>query len=134
MRVQLLGTAAAGGWPNPFCECASCSTLRRAGETRGQTAALVDDVLMLDCGPDAGRTATRLGRSLSAVRHLLVTHAHHDHLEPAALLWRSWAERSEPLDLVGPPEVVDTVRDWLAPSDPVRLRPVQPGDELRLGG
>jgi adenosylcobinamide kinase/adenosylcobinamide-phosphate guanylyltransferase len=134
VRVQLLGTAAAGGWPNPFCECASCATLRRAGETRGQTAALVDDVLMLDCGPDAGRTATRLGRSLSAVRHLLVTHAHHDHLEPAALLWRSWAERSEPLDLVGPPEVVDTVRDWLAPSDPVRLRPVQPGDELRLGG
>ncbi|MDQ1602967.1 MAG: hypothetical protein QOE01_812, partial [Actinomycetota bacterium] len=37
VRVQLLGTAAAGGWPNPFCECASCATLRRAGETRGQT-------------------------------------------------------------------------------------------------
>lgn len=134
MEVLLLGTAAADGWPNPFCDCASCAALRRAGECRGQTAALVDDTLLLDCGPEAPRAAARAGRSLSGVRHLLLTHAHPDHLGPAALLWRRWARVREPLDLVGPPEALAACADWLGPGDPVRLVPVEAGTRLTLGG
>ncbi|HSR25400.1 MAG TPA: bifunctional adenosylcobinamide kinase/adenosylcobinamide-phosphate guanylyltransferase, partial [Candidatus Eisenbacteria bacterium] len=76
----------------------------------------------------------RAGRSLSGVRHLLLTHAHPDHLGPAALLWRRWAGVREPLDLVGPADALAVCADWLGPGDPVRPVPVEPGTRLSLGG
>ena len=133
MEVVLLGTGSADGWPNPFCGCASCRAMQAAGEMRGQTAALVDGVLLLDCGPEAPRAAVRAGRSLAEVRHVLLTHAHPDHLGPAALLWRQWAGRDEPLDLVGPAEALAACAGWIGPHDPVRLVPVRPGDRVTVG-
>ncbi|TQF69331.1 bifunctional adenosylcobinamide kinase/adenosylcobinamide-phosphate guanylyltransferase [Rhodococcus spelaei] len=133
MEVVLLGTGAADGWPNPFCGCASCRTVLRRGENRAQTAALVDDVLLLDCGPEVPRAAVAAGRSLAGVRHLLLTHAHPDHVGPLALLIRSWAGCGETLDVVGPAEALDLCRDWVGPDDPVRWVPVTSGDEVRVG-
>ena len=75
MEVVLLGTGAADGWPNPFCRCASCEDARRCGVLRGQTSALVDDELLIDCGPEAPGATSRLGRTLAGVGHLLITHA-----------------------------------------------------------
>jgi adenosylcobinamide kinase / adenosylcobinamide-phosphate guanylyltransferase len=134
MQVVALGTGAADGWPNPFCTCSSCAALRAEGLVRGQTAALVDGVLLLDCGPETPRAAARAGSALAGLRHLLLTHAHPDHVGPAALLWRSWAGRPEPLDLLGPPGALDACRDWIGPGDPVRLRPVAAGDVVQLPG
>ena len=134
MEILLLGTGAADGWPNPFCTCASCASALASGDLRGQSSALVDGRLMLDCGPEAPRAAVRRGASLAGVRHLLITHSHPDHAGPAALLFRSWAGRAEPLDLVGPPEALEVFRDWVGPDDPVRWVPVSAGDELDLDG
>lgn len=134
MQVVVLGTGAADGWPNPFCTCSSCAALRAEGLVRGQTAALVDGVLLLDCGPETPRAAARSGAALAGVRHLLLTHAHPDHVGPAALLWRSWARRPESLDVLGPPAALDTCREWVGPGDPVRLRPVEAGEVLALPG
>lgn len=133
MEVLLLGTGSADGWPNPFCTCASCRSLAAVGEVRGQTSALVDGTLLLDCGPESPRAAVRGGHSLAGVRHILLTHSHPDHLAPAALLWRRWAGRDEPLDLVGPAEALAACADWIGPHDPVRLVPVEPGDQLTIG-
>jgi adenosylcobinamide kinase/adenosylcobinamide-phosphate guanylyltransferase len=130
MEILLLGTGSADGWPNPFCRCVSC---RSATEVRGQTAALVDDVLLLDCGPEAPRAAARFGRSLASVRHILFTHGHWDHVGPAAMLMRHWTRTGEPLDVVGPPSALDQCRDWVGPEDPVRFIEVSPGDDLRVG-
>jgi len=133
MRVQLLGTGAADGVPNPFCRCHTCSAALAAGEVRGQTAALVDDVLLVDCGPEVPRSATRHGVSLAAVQHLLLTHSHPDHAGPTAALFRSWAGCDLTLDLVGPAQALDVFRDWVGPSDPVRFVVVEPGQTLELG-
>ena len=132
MDVLTLGTGSADGWPNPFCACASCSTERAAGRVRGQTAALVDGRLLLDLGPETPRAAERLGVGLSAVRHVLITHPHPDHCAPAFLLFRSWAADG-PLDVVGPPAVVDACRMWVSPDSPVSFHAVAPGDRLTLG-
>ncbi|HMA46510.1 MAG TPA: MBL fold metallo-hydrolase, partial [Frankiaceae bacterium] len=134
MKVQLLGTGSADGWPNPWCGCASCTWARGAGQARTHTAALVDDVLLLDCGPDVPKTAARLGVSLAGVRHLLLGHAHPDHTGPEALMWRGWSTvRARPLDVVGPPAALAACRHWVGPDDPVRFVEVQAGDRLPVG-
>lgn len=134
VSIRVLGTGSADGWPNPFCACASCAAERSAGRIRAQTCALVDGFL-LDCGPETPRSAEHAGVSLRGVRHVLFTHDHPDHTAPAFLLYRSWVtEAAEPLDVVGPPEVVERARMWLAPDTPVRFHTVRPGDILDLAG
>ncbi len=123
MRVTLLGTGSADGWPNPWCDCASCAWAREHA-VRGQTAVLVDDALLIDCGPDVPRTAARLGVRLSGLRHLLISHAHPDHLGPESLMWRSWSSAAgRPLDVVGPPAALAVCREFLTRwegTDPTR--------------
>jgi adenosylcobinamide kinase / adenosylcobinamide-phosphate guanylyltransferase len=133
MDVRLLGTGSADGWPNPFCTCASCTAERLAGRLRGQTAALVDDVLLLDCGPETPHAAQRAGVDLSRLRHVLITHAHPDHCAPAFLLFRSWVGDA-PLDVLGPAPVVEQARMWVAPDSPVDFRVVAPGQRVSVGG
>ena len=132
MDVVALGTGSADGWPNPFCSCASCSAERAAGRIRGQTSALVDGRLLLDCGPETPRAAERAGVDLGGLRHVLITHQHPDHCSPAFLLFRSWAGDG-PLDVVGPRDVVEACRMWVSPESTVRFVPVSPGDRLRIG-
>lgn len=133
MDVVLLGSGAADGWPNPFCRCGSCRDAQDRGDLRGQTAALVDDVLMLDCGPEAPRAAMRYKRNLAGVRHILLTHAHPDHLGPQALLFRSWITGLGELEVIGPAAALEVCRPWVGPDDPVRFVPVEAGDTLRVG-
>ncbi|AEH10510.1 MULTISPECIES: bifunctional adenosylcobinamide kinase/adenosylcobinamide-phosphate guanylyltransferase [Protofrankia] len=138
MRLRLLGTGSADGWPNPWCGCASCEWAREH-QVRTQTAVLVDDRLLIDCGPDVPRAATRFGVRLADVRHLLFSHAHGDHTGPAALLWRTWSTvATRPLDVVGPPASLDACRPFVAPPDgdtgALRFRLAHAGDVLSLDG
>jgi adenosylcobinamide kinase/adenosylcobinamide-phosphate guanylyltransferase len=121
VKVQLLGTGSADGWPNPFCRCASCRAA--AIEPRAQTAALVDDVILLDCGPDVPRSAARLGINLSAVGLILLTHDHPDHTAASAALYRSWAMPGARLRVVGAPEAVGRWRNWTPDADATGLLP-----------
>lgn len=129
MKLQLLGTGDASGWPVPWCDCSSCTTLRARGELRANTAALLDGVLLLDCGPDLPRSAERHGAELTAVRHVLVSHAHDDHWAPQTLAARGYAGLGSPMALVGPPAVVATAPApaWLS------TKAVSPGDRLAVG-
>jgi adenosylcobinamide kinase/adenosylcobinamide-phosphate guanylyltransferase len=134
MRVRLLGTGSADGWPNPFCSCASCAQALARRQLRAPTSALVDGRLLLDCGPETPRSALRCGLNLAAVTHVLITHDHPDHSAPMALLSRRWAGRRQPLTVVGPAPVVEAWREWAGPDDDVRFVEVTAGDELDVGG
>lgn len=119
MKITLLGTGAADGWPNPFCDCASCADARNRGIQRRPTSALLDDVVLIDPGPSACHAASSLGRSLARVRDVLITHGHPDHLDPAFLLWRYWAERQQalpPIRIHGPRRAIDLCRPWVSPD------------------
>lgn len=137
MKVRLLGTGSADGWPNAFCTCAACVRAAAQGRVRAPTSALVDGRLLLDCGPETPRQALRCGETLARVTHVLVTHDHPDHNGPMALLSRRWAGRREPLTVVGPPSVVAAWREWAGPHDAaagtVRFVTVTPGDTLTTG-
>jgi adenosylcobinamide kinase / adenosylcobinamide-phosphate guanylyltransferase len=133
MRVRLLGTGSADGWPNPFCDCRSCATERAAGRARRPSSALVDDVLLIDCGPTTPHLPADAGCTLGGVEHVLITHGHPDHLHPAFLLTRRWTGPDRVLHVWGPPLAIDMCRDWIGPDSAVELHVVAPGDALDLG-
>ena len=131
VKLQLLGTGSSDGWPNPWCQCASCNGARQVGELRQQTSVLVDDVLLIDCGPDAPRAATRLGTSLAGVSLLLIGHAHPDHCGPQALMWRGWSSQAaRPLEVIAPPAAVAACREWADPDGPITFTEIYAGDEI----
>lgn len=89
---------------------------------------MVDGTLLLDPGPDAGSR----GEDLSAVRTVLISHDHPDHLDPAFLLAWSWAGGPE-LTVAGPPQAIERCRPWVAGEAPVRWHPLVAGDTLVAG-
>ena len=90
MEILLLGTAAAEGWPCPWCGCDSCTHARRAGgrDIRSRSNALIDGVVKVDFNADTLMQVQRMGRDLTALSTLVFTHAHNDHCTPAELQYR----------------------------------------------
>lgn len=82
MKIKILGTAAAEGFPAMFCECDTCKRARAVGgrNLRTRSQALVDDTLLIDFGPDTLSHTLYGGLNLTRVTDLLITHSHCDHL------------------------------------------------------
>jgi phosphoribosyl 1,2-cyclic phosphate phosphodiesterase len=82
VKIHLLGTSAAEGFPGIFCQCAHCHKARRLGgkNIRTRTSAIFDDTLKVDFPPDTNLHVLRDGIDLSKVTDLLITHTHSDHL------------------------------------------------------
>jgi phosphoribosyl 1,2-cyclic phosphate phosphodiesterase len=91
MQLTFLGTAAANAYPEPFCRCPRCEKARALGgaSLRKRSAALVNDDLLIDFGPDVLAAAAQHGRPFIHVRYCLQTHAHADHLDPSHFYSRS---------------------------------------------
>ena len=132
MRIVLLGTGSADGWPNPFCGCPSCAAERAAGRSRAPSSALVDGRILIDCGPTTPHLPGDVGITLQHVEHVLVTHGHPDHLHPAFLLTRAWTAPRTTLHVWGPPRAMDLCRDWLGPDSMVELHVLEPRQSVEL--
>lgn len=91
MEFTFLGTAAANAYPEAFCRCDHCRSARLLGgpSLRKRSAALINDDLLIDLGPDIMTAAQMHRRPLTGVRYCLQTHAHADHFDPSHLLSRS---------------------------------------------
>jgi phosphoribosyl 1,2-cyclic phosphate phosphodiesterase len=138
MKLTLLGTAAAEGWPAPFCRCPACQEARRRGgpNLRGRSGALVDDDLKIDFGADTLGQMQRTGRDLAEIRTLVFTHQHSDHIVPVELEWAAPpftnTPPAEPITVFGNAEVVALLRTEF--PEPARrnldirppLEPLQP--------
>lgn len=83
MQITFLGTAAAEGYPDPFCACGNCVEARGLGGTsfRYRAAALIDGHVLIDMGPDLFAASMRHALPLNQVRYALQTHPHNDHLD-----------------------------------------------------
>src|SRR4051794_5463009 len=75
MRLRFLGTAAAEGYPDPFCDCEYCRQARERGgkSLRRRSSALIDDVLLIGPGPDLPAACLSEGVSLVGLRSCLQT-------------------------------------------------------------
>jgi phosphoribosyl 1,2-cyclic phosphate phosphodiesterase len=143
MEMILLGTAAAEGWPAPFCRCAACEAARRRGgvNLRTRSGALVDDELKIDFGPDTVTQMQRVGRSLAAVRTILFTHQHTDHLAASELEWIGRPFSNTPpqmVELFANAPAIAIIEKALAPHPDslgrLRLRTIAAGDHFTTAG
>lgn len=91
MKITFLGTSAANAYPEAFCRCKNCTRARELGgpSLRKRSAALINDDLLIDLGPDIQTASQMHGRPLTGVRYCLQTHAHADHFDASHLLSRS---------------------------------------------
>ena len=87
MRIQILGTAAAEGWPAIFCACETCRRARAVGgkNLRTRASIQIDDHYKIDFPPDTFCHVLRYGLDLSQLRCLFVTHSHYDHFASSEL-------------------------------------------------
>ncbi len=132
MRIQLLGTAAAEGWPGLFCRCRACDEARSLGgkNIRSRSSALIDDILKIDFPPDTLYHVFRHGLDLQKVEHLLFTHAHDDHFAVMELQYSSSMFLAAPLpntlNVYGGNEVTDRIRQSLEMDRvPIRLHTLE---------
>ena len=118
MKITFLGTAAAEGYPNPFCRCDNCEGARRIGgrALRKRAAALVDNQLLIDFGPDLLPASQIHDIPLADIRWAAQTHAHDDHLFPGNFIYRTdrcLAKGVHDLEYAVSPYVARTIKDAL---------------------
>ena len=152
MQLTFLGTGAASAVPLPFCDCRLCRAARRlrGNDLRARAALLVNDDLMIDFGPDAVPAAQRMGKDLTRVRTLLITHAHGDHFDPGHLVTRAaeyGCQNPPPLLLAASPASLTRLGQWLAREEPgtdlttprgraalgLTVHPVRAGEPFSVG-
>jgi phosphoribosyl 1,2-cyclic phosphate phosphodiesterase len=91
MKLTFLGTSAANAYPEAFCNCENCQRARLLGgkSLRKRSAALINDDLLIDLGPDIMAASQTHNIPLTNVCYCLQTHPHADHLDLSHLLSRS---------------------------------------------
>jgi ribonuclease Z len=127
MQITFLGTA--GSWPT---------------KERNASAIALDterELLLLDCGEGTQRQMFSSSRSFMRVRRIFITHYHGDHFLGLPGLIQSMClnNRTEPLDIYGPPDTREVVERVLALGYftlrfPVELHPIHPGHSVELEG
>lgn len=116
MKILFLGTGAAEGVPAIYCNCDTCTEVRRRGEgeyhTRSQV--LVDEKVGIDFPPDAYYHSLRHNLPLSSIEHLLITHSHMDHFYAHDFILRGYKYMKgelPPLHIYGNAEVVSVFNE-----------------------
>lgn len=146
MRFHLLGTAAGKTVPRPCCRCRVCEHARRAGGRDARTRCAVhlhlrgDDVVepryAIDVSPDVSSHLIQHRLALDCLEHLLITHAHADHLDAALLKVRGTilSERGDlPLLHVYGSETVGEVLGSGCERARLVFHPVRPGEPFAAG-
>lgn len=85
MKVEILGTAAAEGWPGLFCNCRICRQVRKTKgkDIRSRSSVLIDGSVQIDGGFD--NFYHSVNADFTEVRDIFITHEHSDHFCPEDL-------------------------------------------------
>ncbi|MGA9839805.1 MAG: ribonuclease Z [Thermoplasmata archaeon] len=127
MRLTFLGTA--GSWPT---------------KERSASAIALDlerELVLLDCGEGTQRQFFQSSASFMRVRRIFLTHFHGDHFLGLPGLVQSMClnNRTEPLDIYGPPDAKEVVAHALTLGYftlrfPIEVHALAPGESVELDG
>jgi phosphoribosyl 1,2-cyclic phosphate phosphodiesterase len=133
MKITLLGTGSAEGWPGLFCTCHVCRRSRqlRGRNIRSRSSAMLDGVVKIDLSPDTFHHVVTHDLDLTRLEFLVFTHPHDDHLAPAELQYLSWMFVPEPitrpLPVLGSRSVTDKIKAFLADKElPLDIQCMEP--------
>jgi|LSQX01.1.fsa_nt_gb phosphoribosyl 1,2-cyclic phosphate phosphodiesterase len=138
LRILLMGSAAAEGWPGLWCNCDVCQRAHAVGgkSIRSRSGALIDDTLKVDLCPDTYMQARRDGLDLSRVTDILITHAHNDHLAVNELAYNTppYAHDNPPVHVWGGERVIEKVKSATSrwPDQENRLHVLKPFQPVYL--
>lgn len=90
MNLIYYGTAAGAGIPEIFCSCRICEQARRerGKNIRTRSQAVLDGCISIDYPVDTFLHTLHGGLDMRRIKHVLITHSHHDHFLPADILSR----------------------------------------------
>lgn len=123
MKLLYLGTAAAEGWPAPFCHCDNCKAARikKGKNIRSRPQVLINNDLLMDYGPDTFSHSLQYDLNLDLVKTVLLTHSHSDHFHPLDLILRAdpyaYGQDSEAMRLYGNEKCRQMYEDLLVNSE-----------------
>lgn len=141
MRIQILGTAAAEGWPGIFCGCHACAKARKTDgkNMRSRASVLIDDIFKIDLPPDTYYHVVRYGLDLSRLKYLFFTHSHGDHFSANEVeyLRSPFAHNlsNAPLRIYGSQKVISAIKTRCERRElPVKLHIAEPHTPIKADG
>ena len=100
--MRFLGTCAADGMPDPFCDCPICQDARaNPAHRRLRSMFLLDRKNLIDCSPDFNAACSIFGEDMMDLRNIFITHTHEDHccFSNIGLLSMSMTRKNVPVDV-----------------------------------
>lgn len=94
--MKFLGTGAAEGIPNPFCNCRVCQNARekKGNEIRTRSSFMLNNKVIIDMGADYFAQSVMCGVSFTNIEHILFTHTHDDHFN-YTLFWEKFVAEND---------------------------------------
>lgn len=141
MDIQLLGTAAAEGFPAIFCDCEACGKARKAGgrNIRSRSSALIDGKIKIDMCPDSFMQLEKThGINSKDIEYIFITHIHSDHFAAYEFqfLEKDFSSRknSNKIQLYGSSDVENQIKHFLAVKNyQGNFTEVFPNQKVKLG-
>jgi phosphoribosyl 1,2-cyclic phosphate phosphodiesterase len=141
MKIKLLGTSGAEGWPGLFCRCPVCrvARLEDGKNRRTRSSALIDGVLKLDFPSDILQQVVRWNIDLLDLRAILFTHSHDDHLCAAELQYAGPYFVPQPIrqrmPIYGPVDAICKIKTAIdTDALPFALHILEPEEAVAIAG
>ena len=100
--MRFLGTCAADGMPDPFCDCPICQDARaNPAHRRLRSMFMLDRKNLIDCSPDFNAACSIFGEDMMELKNIFITHTHEDHccFSNIGLLSMSMTRKETPVDV-----------------------------------
>ena len=132
MKILFLGTSA--GWPLPRlgCQCPICQS-KDSRDKRLRPAVLINDKIFIDAPPDIYHQLSNLVSQPSAISHLILTHAHLDHILGFYDLSHLYNRQQKEMKLIATREVLNgLIQSYRYPLYPFKPEILSPKELIQI--